>query len=113
MPLEFVKYTEVIPEETDRFPLKEGDSFAITGIVFEQHGTGDKAYETLKINGVSLPDGADFLKFKTSSNKITEQCRNLLSVGCFSTGECKKPIAVRVEGKDTMAGRQLCLVDAL
>lgn len=111
--MESIPLSQALPEETDRNPLTEGVQLAITGILIEQHtGKGGKSWETAKINGISLPDGKDFVKYKSASGPIVRQCRDLLAAACYESGECKKPVRVKVEGRDGTAGRYLILVDA-
>jgi hypothetical protein len=107
-----IPLSKALPEE-DRPALTEGTSIAITGLVLEEHNNKTKSWVTARINGLSLPDGKEFLKFKTSSGPVVKTLQNLVSAGAFrSNGEAKVPIKVRVEGRDYPEGRGLALVDA-
>ena len=107
-----IPLSKALPED-DRPALTEGVSLAITGIVLEEHANKTKSWTTARINGLSLPDGKEFLKFKTSSGPVLTTLKNLMSAGAFrANGEAKQPIKVRVEGRDYPEGRGLALVDA-
>jgi hypothetical protein len=108
-----IPLSQALPEE-DRPALSEGVSLAITGVILEEHTPlNKKAWTTARINGLSLPDGKEFLKFKTSSGPVVNTLKNLISAGAFrQNGEAKVPIKVRVEGRDYTEGRGLALVDA-
>jgi hypothetical protein len=107
-----IPLSQALPEEEDRFDLKEGMQFAITGIILVDHESNGKAWQTAKINGLSLPDGNEFVKYKSGSIAVVRACADLLVRACFADGSCKKPVRVRVEGKDGQKGRYLLLVDA-
>jgi hypothetical protein len=118
--METIPLSEALPEEKDRLPLVEGTEFAISGIIIEEHTARDKKdpkvlkpFKVAKLNGFTLPNCEPFVKFKTSAIRVVKQCEDLLSNGsCFESGECKKPIRVRVWGYDGAQGRGLVLVDA-
>jgi len=107
-----IPLSQALPEEEDRFDLKEGIELAITGIVIVDHSGKGKTWQTVNINGLSLPDGEKFVKYKSGSVAVVRTCSDLLVRACFADGACKKPVRVRVEGRDGQNGRYLLLVDA-
>jgi hypothetical protein len=105
-----VPLSKAIPEEYQ--DLKEGDTFAITGIVLLDREKKGQAYKQAKINGLYLPDGKDFVKYRTSAAAVVRKCEDLLTRACFADGSCKKPVRVLVIGYDGTNGRGLDLADA-
>lgn len=105
-----IPLSQAIPEEYQ--PLKEGDTFAITGVVLIEKDKGTESWKEVRFNGVSLPDGADFVKYKTSAGAIARKAEDLLHRACFTDGTCKKPVKVTVVGHDGQNGRWLDLADA-
>ena len=111
--MESITLSQALPAEADRYDLKEGVEFAITGIIIINHeGKNGLKWDSANINGLSLPDGSDFVKYKTGSGVVVKQCKDLLVAACYSSGECKKPVRVRVAGRDGQNGRYLILEDA-
>ena len=110
--METISLSEALPPEKDRLDLIEGVELAITGIVIQPRAGHGKAWETAHINGLKLPGLTDFVKYKTSSGPVVRDLKRLLDDACFTDGTCKKPVRVRVEGRDYTNGRGLCLVDA-
>jgi len=105
-----IPLSQAIPDEYQ--PLKEGISFAITAVVLVDREKGSDAWKEVRFHGVSLPDGKDFVKYKTSASAIGRKAEDLLRRACFTDGTCKKPVLVKVVGNDGQNGRWLDLVDA-
>lgn len=105
-----IKLSEAIPEEY--LPLAEGMTFAITGIVIIHKEKKGDDWKEIRFNGFSLPDGTEFVKYKSSAQAVVRKAEDLLTRACFDSGACKKPVLVRVIGYDGKNGRGLDLEDA-
>jgi len=102
--------SQAIPDEY--LELKEGCTFAITAVILVDRVKGDKSFKQARLHGLSLPDGMEFVKYRTSAGAIVRKCEDLLHRACFADGNCKKAVRVKVIGTDGTNGRWLDLVDA-
>lgn len=105
-----ISLSQAIPDEYRA--LLEGDTFAITAVILVDRVKGEDTWKQAKIHGLSLPDGKEFVKFRTSAEAIVRKCEDLLHRACFADGSCKKAVRVKVIGYDGKNGRGLDLVDA-
>lgn len=91
------KFSETQPVkqelETDRFEIKEGDSFIITDIMI----TDSKNYEHIgKINGIDLKT-KEKIKKRTTSKTLVDQMANMIkAIGTDANGALNEQVKVGV-----------------
>lgn len=81
-------------KEEDRYPLKPGDKFTITGYIVQP----SQKYPAgiIKINGLSLTDGT-IVKYRTTGKAILNQLQNMAKdVGCDSGHFINANVGVQV-----------------
>lgn len=98
----------VIVKEDDRFPLKAGEAFILTGFVI----TPSAKYKDgiAKINGQNVIDNK-IVKFWYSGKAIIHQLNNIADSIGISAGLLKEPIRVMVVEVNGEKGKYLSFAD--
>jgi hypothetical protein len=105
------KFSDTQPvtvKEDDRFPLKEGESFILTGFVI----TPSAKYKDgiAKLNGQNIIDNK-LVKFWYSGKAVIHQLKNMETTIGVSAGLLKEPIRVMIVTVKGEKGSYLSLAD--
>jgi len=105
MTIQAKKFSETQPvneQEKDRFQLKVGDRFTLTGFVVQ----GSEKYKDgiAKINGRDGKTGMT-VKFWTTAAAIHHQLQNMAESVGIEAGQLQTPVGVEVFEKKSKAGK--------